>query len=313
MAEQSAQASAGRGAGRKWLNAVGLIVCLVCMGFFVDHFMSLSAGVPDLSGPVLMGLSLAVIVYCAACLISALGWTMLLAGLGVAIARRLGAGIFLVSQFGKYLPGNVGQHIGRVGLATRSALPLGPVVTSILIETAIVLGAVLLLGMPILLSYFDTLTLLATGLLLAGSVAAVALMAGKTGLAPLRRLHLAGADRAQLLGGGLVLILALPLTSSSLVLLHPAFLQMPDVALKVGSLFCAAWLAGFLTPGAPAGLGVRELILANGLSPLVGPEAAAMTALLLRLVTTAGDAIVFAIGLLLLKRARRVLHPVVAT
>ena len=51
----------------------------------------------------------------------------------------------------------------------------------------------------------------------------------------------------------------------------------------------------------PAGLGVRDAVLLAGLSPELGPEAAALV-LALRLVTTLGDGVIYLIGLPLLAR-----------
>src|SRR3546814_5500746 len=44
--------------------------------------------------------------------------------------------------------------------------------------------------------------------------------------------------------------------------------------LGVLGVYAAAWLLGFLMPGAPAGLGVREVVLFMGLAPLVGGASA---------------------------------------
>ena len=62
---------------------------------------------------------------------------------------------------------------------------------------------------------------------------------------------------------------------------------------QVLGVYAAAWLLGFLMPGSPAGLGVRELVLLLGLTPLFGAQAATAAAALLRLVTTLGDGLAF--------------------
>lgn len=85
--------------------------------------------------------------------------------------------------------------------------------------------------------------------------------------------------------------------------LREAILTQPAVWLHVFSIFYTAWVAGFLTPGATAGLGIREVILSQGLVPIVGPDGARMTALLLRGAATAGDIQAFIIGLAKLKHA----------
>jgi hypothetical protein len=65
--------------------------------------------------------------------------------------------------------------------------------------------------------------------------------------------------------------------------------------------FAAAWIGGFFTPGAPAGLGVREALLVGLLTPQLGPEAALGLAVAFRLVTTLGDAVGFVAGLVMLR------------
>ena len=62
-------------------------------------------------------------------------------------------------------------------------------------------------------------------------------------------------------------------------------------------IFAVAWIAGFVTPGAPGGLGVREAILVASLGPLYGEGTAVALALTLRAVTTAGDGLGFLVGL----------------
>lgn len=292
---------------RKWLNYAGLAIAVVCLGFFIDRVMALRASMPELSFMALKTLPLALFAYMVGCFVAARAWTMLLAILGTPVRLSVGAGIFLVAQFGKYLPGNVGHHVGRVTLSTRLGLPIRPVLGSMLLETVLVLGIVLLLGLPILLSYFELapligLAVVAGALLAAAGVALRKLPFGETqdGIKQVAAGKLKGfASLGLLLGAGVVL------SSGGLVLLDPSFLATPGTAFKVVSLFCAAWLAGFLTPGAPAGLGIRELILSEGLTPMAGPESAALVAILLRVVTTASDLFAFGIGLLLLKRAEQ--------
>ena len=57
-----------------------------------------------------------------------------------------------------------------------------------------------------------------------------------------------------------------------------------------------SWLAGFLTPGSPAGAGVRDSIIVLGLSAVMPPPEAALVALLHRLLTATGDFLLFLIG-----------------
>jgi glycosyltransferase 2 family protein len=63
--------------------------------------------------------------------------------------------------------------------------------------------------------------------------------------------------------------------------------------LYIISAFAISWVIGFLTPGSPAGLGVREAIMILILTPYVGSPAAAFVALVSRLVVTLGDVVFF--------------------
>ena len=58
-----------------------------------------------------------------------------------------------------------------------------------------------------------------------------------------------------------------------------------------------AWLAGYITPGSPGGLGVREALLVLGLSPIMGESDAIIAAFALRLVTVLGDLFFFLVAL----------------
>ena len=63
--------------------------------------------------------------------------------------------------------------------------------------------------------------------------------------------------------------------------------------------FAVAWVAGYVTPGAPGGLGVREAILIAGLGPIYGPGTAAALALIVRVCSVVADGLGFLSGLVL--------------
>jgi hypothetical protein len=61
----------------------------------------------------------------------------------------------------------------------------------------------------------------------------------------------------------------------------------------------AAWMAGFATPGAPAGIGTREAAMVLFVGHVVPQGALIVSAALFRIVTLAGDVVCFALGWLL--------------
>ncbi len=58
-------------------------------------------------------------------------------------------------------------------------------------------------------------------------------------------------------------------------------------------IYTIAWTLGFVTPGAPGGIGVREALLTAQMSPLVGTSNAVLIALCLRFAALAGDIVLF--------------------
>lgn len=55
------------------------------------------------------------------------------------------------------------------------------------------------------------------------------------------------------------------------------------------TVFATAWVLGFITPGAPGGIGVRETILTSGLTPFIGASAAVSIAIVARIIAILGD------------------------
>ena len=74
-----------------------------------------------------------------------------------------------------------------------------------------------------------------------------------------------------------------------------------DCALICGA-YSLAWIIGFLIPGAPGGLGVRESALVLLLADTFPRDAVLLIALLTRLASVGADVLAFIIGLLLMRK-----------
>ncbi len=79
-----------------------------------------------------------------------------------------------------------------------------------------------------------------------------------------------------------------------LVSAQPEGLGVPLVS--AAGAYVLAWLVGFLTPGAPAGLGVRELALLFLLKGIVNEADLLFAAVLWRGITVGGDVLFFGLG-----------------
>jgi len=220
-------------------------------------------------------------------------WPLAVRQLGERISVRDGLRIGLVAQIGKYLPGNVAHYAGRGVLAKQLGIPLSATGLSTAIELGSALVAAMLVATAGLL--IDPRPIAWVHVSLAsGAVISFAVLAALAAIGTW--LYRRGTKPALLAGPTLCLALSFCLSSLSVYALSHA-LGYPglSVAVATGS-FALAWGLGFVIPGAPAGLGVREAALLATLGPMIGAGPAVTVALLHRLVTAAVDAVAALIG-----------------
>jgi len=232
------------------------------------------------------------VVYGAANLFLAVAWRKLLLYFDSQISVAQAIRLFGLSQLAKYVPGNIVHLAGRQALGMAIGLLPKPLAKSVLWE----LGGLLVAGAlftPIvaplvfeLVSAWLSLTVFAATLLCAWFV--------------VRRLFTATVSNA-LLGqcsflaiSGVIFVILLELVSpqSYSVSLFPALCGA----------YVIAWLAGFVIPGAPAGVGVREFVLLFLLKDLVSEADLLLAVVLGRAITVLGDLIFFLATLVIKKR-----------
>jgi hypothetical protein len=211
------------------------------------------------------------------------------------------------TQIAKYLPGNCFHFVGRQVLGRALAHSQAALALASLLEAVLLVAVAMSLALPLALARLGAWSLI----LLAGAAAAFALTFAAPRLLPARFGRGAGssADRSVALPAAR-LLRAVPLyvaffaTAGGLLWLLAAAAAGSSPAGAPGPLTCVgalalAWAAGFVVPGAAAGIGVREAVLMIALDGALAPEAGAAVALALRLVTTAGDGIFCGLALAL--------------
>lgn len=213
----------------------------------------------------------------------AFAWRALLQKHGVNIPMASAVRIYGVSQIAKYVPSNVVHLIGRQALASAEGLPAWPVAKSTLWELGCLPYAALLcapLVLPLLVSHISPLVgaVLFVAVLVFGIAAASKLVGGAVARA------IAYQAAYLLIAGAQFLIV--------LLLLAPDATIAP-FALAVCGASVLAWAAGFLTPGAPAGVGVREVVLYMVLSSLVSQPDLLAAVVLARMVSVSGDVLFY--------------------
>jgi hypothetical protein len=293
-----------RDALRTVARVLGWAISLACLVYLVRLAVRHAADLPKPPsvGWAAVGITGAVALHVLTLIAGGAAWKLLLAACEAPARLRLAAGIHLLSQPAKYLPGNVGQLAGRVALGKRHGLALAPLLQTLALEAAGVISAAVAcllaavaagaIAAPAWLPERSVLTALAAAGLIIEAIA----LAGWVRRHPGRGTALA---QALLLYLGIFGLYGI----AAHLLLRTVLGQSTGASLLLAltGAFAAAWIGGFFTPGAPAGLGVREALLVGLLTPQLGPEAALGLAVAFRLVTTLGDAVGFVAGLVMLR------------
>lgn len=235
---------------------------------------------------------------------------------GPALRRRTSVPLFLVANLGRYVPGKVLQIAGLTWLARRHGVPAPIAAGAAILGQGVALLGATVVGLAAFFSPALDPSLRIWGWLGLGAVIVFILGTGIPGASDrLRSAWFALAGSAppptsegdpQGIGFGLrwtaLYTLNWGLYAVAFWLLFLGVIGWQPF-LYVGPAFAAAYVGGYLALFAPAGLGVREGLLAAFLSPVLDPEAALALAVVARLWTTGVE--VIPAGLL----ARSVLRP----
>lgn len=273
---------------RIWLHRLGSALGLLGIVFvayrLIPHYGELSFG--SWGAGQWMATAVLTLAYALSNVPLAFGWGSLLADRGFDQGMRWFIRTYAVSQLAKYLPGNVFHYAARQALGAAAGIPQTALLLSSVLEItiiALVAACFAPVVAPVLWPVFPrgaAFTLF--GLIIASGAMALLLLG---------RPHLrnAAAGFAAHVAMSSAVFLGCFLVAGGRV---PA----PGDALTIAGAYAIAWLAGLLTPGAPAGLGIREAMLLLLLGSLA-PAPVVLTATVLgRMVTTLGDLVFYLVG-----------------
>jgi hypothetical protein len=222
--------------------------------------------------------------YCAANCLLALAWWHLLNHFEVAQSRLDAIRIYGIANLAKYIPGNIFHLAGRQALGMSAGIPASILTKSIVWEFGLIAvsGTVFIANiLPRLFPGFAQQAGISLSLL---SAVLIASCLGKFfGRQPMAAFLM---QTLFLFFSGVVFFVVILLLDTSGRLAANVF-----VPIVTG--YIAAWLVGFVTPGAPAGVGVREIILMFLLKDIIPGENLLLAVLFGRLITVAGDLLFF--------------------
>lgn len=202
---------------------------------------------------------------------------------------------FLFSLVGKYVPGGVFQAAGLISLTADSGLGLARAASSYVVFTAIsvVAGMISCLGVAAMPDF--TLGVRLAALLAAMAGLAAAASSGMSRVASwLGRLMKkpvileAVPIRTETFSAMAWIVIGLTSLGSGFALVLTSIAQDVGFLASVAA-FVVSWLIGFVAVPFPAGLGVREGVLAALLAPQVGVAATIWASLGIRLAVIVGE------------------------
>jgi uncharacterized membrane protein YbhN (UPF0104 family) len=223
-------------------------------------------------------------------------WRTTLGELGSPVRPGSAAHIYFVSQLGKYVPGSIWAAVAMLRLGQEADIPRARMGYSYLLSMAFSLLTGLAIGVPALIAYGGDYLPLALGTL---AVLAVLLLWPRLLNAVLDKgLRLARRGRLEqpLSGAGIARIVLLYLLAWSLGGLHVWVLSVAMGADGLHSpfpsiaAFSVASALGVLVVLAPAGAGVRDVLMVLILTPVIGTGAATAVAVISRGALTVLDA-----------------------
>lgn len=221
--------------------------------------------------------------YGAANLLLAVAWQRVLAFLEIQVKTIWVIRAYGISQLAKYVPGNIFQFAGRQAIGMAAGISGSRLLKSAAYESIIfIFGGVFfgILIIPLLWDAVSELTILLCFVVLIISIGWFLSRHLSHNLAIAWWLHSSF------------------LAISGIVFWVTLLIVMPENYLAVSpaticGAYVLAWLAGLVTPGAPAGVGVREAVLLFFLVNVVAPGDMVVAVVIGRMVTVTGDLLFF--------------------
>ncbi|MDY0921848.1 hypothetical protein [Leclercia sp. CFBP8987] len=267
---------------RKALNIAGSVIAVLSVLFVVHRIMAYWAQIPEDTFTLKL-LSLILIlagIYGAANIILASAWRILMVGLEQSITSRIATRIYGLTQLAKYVPGNIFQFAGRQFLAMSHGFSGKAIAKSTFLELLLLVltGAAFVLWMlPLLYPAFNIIYGLSLFIIIATLIA----------------LGLKWQDKSSLIKAiaryFLFLVISGTVFLCVLYSIVDNWTATPALVLPLIGAYVIAWLAGLITPGSPAGVGVREFILILLLKPFFAEVDIVLAVIISRITTVVGD------------------------
>lgn len=268
------------------------------------------------------GILIAIIAYTALrSLILSQVWKNLVSGFGFKITFKESFIILGRSQIAKYIPGNIFHYLGRHILSKNIGIPNNVIINSIFTETILlILSSISIFFISAVIHGYKNFVFEGVNNLLVSAAIIIGIIIFLSLIVFLIIKYIPGIKEKLVRHNvivnlkslnvrklwiqiflGLILCMIFFTSSGSIMwYLNKYFWGESSLLfLFIIGINAVAWVAGFITPGASGGIGVRELVIIALLTPYIGQPKALVLSIILRLVTISGDLLSFVITYLL--------------
>ena len=295
---------------KKIVSIIGTVLMFVAFFFLGRTLVAYGMDFSLLGSPLIIGgLILVAAIEGSGIVLASVNYHALIRNVsGIKAKRSLSMLVYTISNLYKYIPGGVMYVVGRNRIAVETeGLGHGKVAFATVVEgVSIVIGAILV-GLIFSFESFFVFTnnlnvfnevMVAIASAIIAIVIAVYCLRQK--IKPFVKKFWSTVDllNIKVIAKRLGFAMALMFMWSSTFVATMFLLGQPmDITLAFAliGLYLLAWLAGFLTPGAPSGLGIREVVMLMFISGFVY-ESILMSAMVVhRVVTVIGDVLAYGI------------------
>jgi len=281
--------------GKKYLSWIGMGLGILGIVFIVIKLKNYSSQV-DLSNLSLakwsafIGLSL--LYGIASCSLLPLAWHHLLKYCGMRPNLAWSIRAYGLSQLAKYVPGNIFHLASRQAIGVSDGLPGQPLAKSTILDLILEAISGVFFSILILPSFIPDFSELYAFILFIFSLSLYFFV--------IRRWWNREIAIAAIIYTFFLTIAALIFYLILIVILPANSLSHYSVLSILGA-YVVAWLVGLITPGAPGGAGVRELILYTLMHSWISQSDLLLAIIISRIITILGDCVFYGISVILNK------------
>lgn len=308
---------------KKYYKVIGTIVTVIALVFVVKKIVTMDVDWSMFaSGRIIALIGGCVLVQTAVILFMSMPWVRFVRILsGTNIPMKDALPVYTKSNLMKYVPGNIFQYVGRNQLAADLKISHVDVACATVLDIVCSMVTPLLLivvlmgkNMLELIRAYSTNFLLVLGAGIAVLVLLLLLLRWKF-CEPLQRYfekYRKLLNRKILIRVlGVFLLYVVQYIISTAMYAVPAVFLFDVPAEKLGlflGTYLFSWIIGFITPGAPGGIGIREAVMMLMCGSFLDTNTIMLYAVTMRLISTFGDIAAFLVGLLLDRIWKRQRH-----